>query len=83
MYGKDFALIMLERKLARQMGQRTEVEMSELNERIASLTAVLDTALKELNMLQSQVKQAEDNIGAATQPTCCCQFAAGWARHAC
>lgn len=83
MYGKDFALIMLERKLARQMGQRTEVEMSELNERIASLTAVLDTALKELNMLQSQVKQAEDNIGAATQPPCCCQFAAGWARHAC
>lgn len=63
-YAKDFALIMLERKLARQMGQRTEDELAELNVRIQELTAALDTTLKELAMLQGQVRQAEDNLGA-------------------
>ena len=72
MYTKDFGLIMLERKLARQMGQRTEDEMAELKLRIHALTGTLDGALKELGMLQGQVKQAEDSIGALTHSQAAC-----------
>ena len=64
MYAKEFALIMLERKLARQMGQRTENETQALNKHIEELTARLDATLRELAMLQGQVKQAEDSLGA-------------------
>lgn len=62
-YSKDFALIMLERKLARQLGHRSEDELAELHERIAQMTGSLDGILAEVSLLQGQLRHVEDNLG--------------------
>ena len=62
-YSKDFALIMLERKLARQLGHRSEDEMVELHERVAQMTGSLEGTLAEVSLLQGQLRHVEDNLG--------------------
>ena len=62
-YTKDYQLIMLERKLARQLGQRSDDELARLNERIAQMTATLDATLAEVALLQGQLRYVEDSLG--------------------
>ena len=64
LYGVDFQLVVLERKVARAQGKVSREEAERLAERIRELSALLAAAQAEHGMLAGQVKRVEDDCGA-------------------
>ena len=62
LYAADFQVQMMERKVARAQGERTDDEKRLLNERIEKLTGDLEAVNAEFAMLGGQVKRAEDDL---------------------
>ncbi|KAK9820385.1 hypothetical protein WJX72_009778 [[Myrmecia] bisecta] len=65
LYNVEFQLQMMERKVARAGGERSDEETRALNLRIAKLTQVLEGVNAEHAMLVAQVKKAEEDLGVA------------------
>ena len=59
----EFQLQMMERKVARAGGERSDDETRVLNGRIAKLTETLEGVNAEHGMLSGQVKKAEEDLG--------------------
>jgi len=62
-YRTDFQVQMMERKVARAGGERTDEEKALLNGRIERLTAELEAVNAEHALLTGQVKRAEEDLG--------------------
>lgn len=67
LYNADFQIQGLERRVARASGERSDEETRVLNQRIEKLTTVLEGVNVEHTLLTNQLKQAEDNLKAATR----------------
>lgn len=65
LYNVSFQLVQMERKVSRAQGQRSQDETQELKARIAALNQALEVVSTEHSMLQSQVKQAENDYARA------------------
>ena len=61
-YNADFQIQVMERKVARAGGERSEDEKRQLNEKIEALTVELEAVNQEHAMLANQVKQAEQEL---------------------
>ena len=59
----EFQLQMMERKVARAGGERSDDETRVLNGRIAKLTETLEGVNAEHSLLSGQVKKAEEDLG--------------------
>lgn len=62
LYGVEFQLQQMERKVARAQGVRSEEESRALNARIAKLTSTLEEVNVEHSMLLEQVKHSEEDL---------------------
>ena len=67
LYNADFQIQGLERRVARASGERSDEETRVLNQRIEKLTTVLEGVNVEHTLLTNQLKQAQDNLKAATR----------------
>ena len=63
LYNVEFQLQMMERKVARAGGERSDQETKVLNAKIAKLTGQLEVVNAEHSMLQAQLKKVEDDLG--------------------
>ena len=63
LYNVEFQLQMMERKVARAGGERSDDETRVLNGRIAKLTETLEGVNAEHSMISGQVKKAEEDLG--------------------
>ena len=63
LYGVDFQLVVLERKVARAHGKVSREEAERLAVRIKELSGLLASAQAEQAMLTSQVKRVDDDCG--------------------
>jgi len=63
-YNVDYQLVMMERRLARAGGQRTDDETAALTARIGELTAALTAAAAEHRLLAAAVKTVAVHLSA-------------------
>ena len=63
-YNVDYQLVMMERRLARAGGQRTDDETAALTARVGQLTAELTSAAAEHALLNAAVKSVTLHLGA-------------------
>lgn len=66
-YNADFKLQLLERRLARMQGQRTEAEKRDLTKRIRELTEEVEAATAQHSMLTTQLKRLRNDLAAANR----------------
>ena len=65
LYNVEFQLQLLERKVSRAKGERSDEETRALNIKIDGLTQQLEGVNAQHSMLQAQVKKAEDDLSHA------------------
>lgn len=64
-YNQEYQLQLLERKISRAQGERSNEEKAALAEKIALLTKELDSTSQTAYLLSSQLKKVEDDVKAA------------------
>ncbi|GMH34075.1 hypothetical protein BSKO_01909 [Bryopsis sp. KO-2023] len=62
LYNIEFQIVLMERKVSRAQGERSDAETKELNEQIEKLTCELEGVNAEHALLLSQLKKAEDDL---------------------
>lgn len=65
LYNVEFQIILMERKVSRARGERSDAETKELTEQIEKLTQELEKVNAEHALLLSQLKRVEDDLGHA------------------
>ena len=65
LYNVEFQIVIMERKVSRAQGERSDEETRELNAQIERLTRELEGVNAEHAMLLAQLKKAMDNLGHA------------------
>ena len=82
-YTVDFQMVMLERKVARAAGQYTEDEAAELHAKIGASQEQLARTCAEHLLVSTQLKHAEDSLGALSSPMRCIKPVKGslWGPH--
>lgn len=65
LYNVEYQIILMERKVSRAKGERSDVETKELTEQIQKFTSELESVNAEHALLLSQLKKAEDDLGHA------------------
>ena len=63
LYGVDFQLVVLERRVARAHGVVSQEEAERLAARIAELTTLLEGAKAEQTLLHNQSRRVEEDCG--------------------
>ncbi|CAD7704050.1 unnamed protein product, partial [Ostreobium quekettii] len=67
LYNVEFQIVVMERKVSRAQGERSDEETRELNTQIERLTRELEGVNAEHAMLLAQLKKAMDNLGQASR----------------
>ena len=63
-YNQEYQLQLLERKISRAQGERSNEEKAALAAKIASLTSDLDSETQNASLLAAQLKKIEDDVKA-------------------
>lgn len=62
LYNQEYQIQQLERKIRRILGERTDEEKEEYNQRINELSQQLDENTKKCSVLQTQYKHLQDEL---------------------
>eukprot|EP00899_Mesostigma_viride_P026492 jgi/Mesvir1/7027/Mv09154-RA.2 len=65
LYNVEFQVQVLERKVARAQGERSEEEKRVLNQKLQALNAQLEERVAELSLVTAQVKKVEEDLARA------------------
>lgn len=68
-YNQEYQLQLLERKISRAQGERSNEEKAALAAKIRSLSAELDSTSQTSSLLSSQLKKVEDDVKVARRET--------------
>lgn len=68
-YNQEYQLQLLERKISRAQGERSNEEKAALGEKISQLTKELEYTSQTSNLLSTQLKKVEDDVKAARRRT--------------